>query len=300
MLKRAFVEGLKNITRSFWLSATAVSVLTVSFASVALVVTLTTIIGFAVRNLDTFVSVPAFIQNEYPDDQIDDLLTRVEAIPEVKEIDYFDRERARENLEQGNAGFSQEFLDSLSESNVNFAWRYILVTPVDSESYGTVIQRLEGEEFAGVWEDVFGDQEFVDNLIWYNTVIRYASVVLIVIFALISLLVMVNILRITIYNYKDEIEIMRLVGATNNYIRAPFIAEGVYYNIFAALIVTALFLPLFQLMLPSVESFFGVSSDDPNTFLVIQTYTAYSITILAGIIFGIATSYMATRRYLKL
>jgi cell division transport system permease protein len=300
MLKRAFVEGLKNITRSFWLSATAVSVLAVSFASVALVVSLTTIVGFAVRNLDSFVSVPAFIQNDLPEEQIPDILARVEAIDEVKKIEYFDRERARENLEQGNAGFTQEFLDTLSESDVNFAWRYVLVTPVDSESYGAVIQRLEGEEFAGVWEDVFGDQEFVNNLIWYNDIIRYASIVLIIIFALISLLVMVNILRITIYNYKDEIEIMRLVGATNNYIRAPFIAEGMYYNIFAALIVTALFIPLFRLMLPGVESFFGVSSNDPTAFLVVQTYTSYAITIVVGIIFGIITSYMATRRYLKL
>jgi cell division transport system permease protein len=236
----------------------------------------------------------------YQEEQIPDILARVEAIDEVKKIEYFDRERARENLEQGNAGFTQEFLDTLSESDVNFAWRYVLVTPVDSESYGAVIQRLEGEEFAGVWEDVFGDQEFVNNLIWYNDIIRYASIVLIIIFALISLLVMVNILRITIYNYKDEIEIMRLVGATNNYIRAPFIAEGMYYNIFAALIVTALFIPLFRLMLPGVESFFGVSSNDPTAFLVVQTYTSYAITIVVGIIFGIITSYMATRRYLKL
>ncbi len=300
MFKRAVLEGLKNITRSFWLSATAIFILTVSFASVAIFVALTSIVGFSVRNLDSLVSFPAFFTRDFPEEQIPEVLSRIQAIPDVRSAEYFDREQAQENLSQGGIGFNDGFLENAG-SGENFAWRFILVTPTSSENYGSVLTQIKSDSFDGTWEEVFGDEEFVNRLIWWNQVFQVVSVVLIGIFTTVSILVMANILRITIYNYRDEIEIMRLVGATNNYIRAPFIAEGVYYNLFAAGIVTALFIPAFQLILPQLQSFLGSGvSRDATNLLVFQTYGIFFLAILLGTSIGILTSYMATQRYLKL
>ena len=91
MLKRSLVEALKNLTRSIWLSVTAISVLTVSLASVALVATLFTTVGFAIRNLDNLISIPAFLSESYPEENVNDLMSRVKSIPEVKSAQYSDR-----------------------------------------------------------------------------------------------------------------------------------------------------------------------------------------------------------------
>jgi cell division transport system permease protein len=281
MLKRAFLEGLKNITRSFWLSATAIFILTVSFASVAIFVALTSIAGFSVRNLDSLVSFPAFFTKDFPEEQIPQVLSKIQAIPEVRSAEYFDREQAQENLSSGGIGFNDAFLESAG-SGENFAWRFILITPTTSEKYGSVLTEVKSDGFAGTWEEVFGDEEFVNRLIWWNQIFQWVSIILIGIFTTVSILVMANILRITIYNYRDEIEIMRLVGATNNYIRA-------------------LFIPSFQLLLPQLQSFLGSGvNQDSTNLLIFQTYGIFFLAILLGTSIGILTSYMATQRYLKL
>lgn len=300
MLKRSLVEALKNLTRSIWLSVTAISVLTVSLASVALVATLFTTVGFAVRNLDNLISIPAFLNENYPEENVSDLLDRVKSIPEVKSAQYYDKEAAKKQLEEGGAGFNLDFLKEQKAGSGDLTWRYILITPEQSESYGKVINTLKGGDFEGVWKDVPGDEEFVNNLIRFNRWVGIIGTALIVIFAAISIMVMANILRITIYSHRDEIEIMRLVGATNNYIRLPFILEGVYYNLIAAVIVTIFSIPLFNTILPRVSEWIGGDLSGTGASLMLQMYLIFGFTMFAGIAVGVATSYGATQRYLKL
>lgn len=303
MLKRAFLEGVKNIVRSFWLAATAVTVLTVSLASVTLVASLSTVVGYAVRNLDNLISVPAFVQENVSDDQIPDLTAKVRAIPDVKNVQYFDKEQANAALEAGNIGINLDFIKSQAKDDKNLVWRFYLVTPKNSESYGKVIETLKGSDFKDTWKDVVGDENFVNNLISFNSWVRIVGIVLILIFALISILVMSNIIRITIYSHKDEIEIMRLVGATNSYIRAPFIAEGILFNLISALIVSLFFIPLSNIILPNVASWINggnISATAGTGQLMLQTYGIFGATLVGGLVVGGLTSYFATQRYLKL
>jgi cell division transport system permease protein len=303
MLKRAFLEGVKNIVRSFWLAATAVTVLTVSLASVTLVASLSTVVGYAVRNLDNLISVPAFVQESVSDDQIPDLTAKVKAIPDVKSVQYYDKEQANAALEAGNIGINLDFIKSQAKDDKNLVWRFYLVTPKNSESYGKVIETLKGADFKDTWKDVVGDENFVNNLIAFNSWVRIVGVVLILIFALISILVMSNIIRITIYSHKDEIEIMRLVGATNGYIRAPFIAEGILFNLISAIIVSLFFIPGFNIILPNVASWINggnANSAAGTGQLMLQTYGIFGATLVGGLLVGGLTSYFATQRYLKL
>lgn len=300
MLKRSLIEALKNLTRSPWLSLTAISVLTVSLASVALVATISTTIGYAVRNLDSLISIPAFLTESYPEENIDQLTAKIRAIPEVKEVKYFDREAARAELSEGGAGLNLDFLKNQSNKDENLTWRYILITPKQSENYGTVINILKSSSFENTWDEVPGDQDFVNNLVRFNRWVRIVGIVLILIFAAISILVMANILRITIYSHRDEIEIMRLVGATNSYIRMPFIVEGVYYNLIAATIVTTFFIPLFNLNLPNIARWIGGEVSGVSGSLTFQMYLIFGLTLFFGMAVGILTSYMATQKYLKL
>jgi cell division transport system permease protein len=299
MIKRSLIEALKNLTRSVWLSFTAISVITVSLTLVALVSTITTTVGFAVRNLDNLISIPAFIQESYPEENIPALQEKVNSISEVKSSEYFNKEKARERLENGGAGFNLDFLQNQANPEENLAWRFILVTPQTSEEYGIVINTLKSDEFTEIWEEVPGDEQFVNNLIRFNRIVSVTGMVLIVVFAMISILVMANILRITIYSHKDEIEIMRLVGATNSYIRLPFIMEGVYYNLIASAIVIVIF-ALLSTFIPSVVGWIGGDLSTVTSTLTVQIYFIFGLTLLAGIGVGVFTSYMATQRYLKL
>ncbi|MEI6728662.1 MAG: permease-like cell division protein FtsX [bacterium] len=305
MFKRAFLEGVKNIVRSFWLAATAVTVLTVSLASVTLVATLSTVVGYAVRNLDNLISIPAFVQESVSDDQIPGLTNKLQTIPDVKSVKYYDKEAANQALREGVTSVNLDFAKSQVESDKNLVFRFYLITPKNSESYGKIIETLKGVDFQDYWKqkDVVGDVKFIDNLISFNSWVRIIGVVLILIFALISILVMSNIIRITIYSHKDEIEIMRLVGATNGYIRAPFIAEGILFNLISAFIVSLVFVPGFNIILPNVANWINganVSANAGAGQLMLQTYGIFGATLVGGLVVGGLTSYFATQRYLKL
>ena len=118
MFKRSLLEAFKNLTRSIWLSLTAISVLTVSLASVALVATMSTTVSFAVRNLDNLISVPAFLVDTYPEENVNDLVSKIRSFPEVKSAEYYDKAKAKEELKNGGAGFNLDFLNNQNNDKI--------------------------------------------------------------------------------------------------------------------------------------------------------------------------------------
>ena len=296
MLKRFIVEGLKNTTRSIWLSITAIMVLTVSLASVSLIITMSVTVGYTVRNLDKLVSFPAFFKDTVVEEQINNtIIPQLKSTPNIKNIEYFDKDKARKALETGSAGFVSSYL----KQEENLAWRYLLVTPDKSENYKAVVQSIKEGKFKDVFDDVPNDPRFIENLISFYSWVNIIGLVLIVVFGLISILVTSNILRMTIYNHRDEIEIMRLVGATNNYIRGPFVAQGVIYNIISAFLVVFMFVFVIAVSAPYLKSYLGVSATAGNGDLITQIYLALFLTVIVSIIIGIITVYVSIQKYLK-
>jgi cell division transport system permease protein len=299
MLKRSIVEGLKNTSRSLWLSMTAIVVLTVSLASVALVIGLSVTVGYTVRNLDALVSFPAFFKENVTEDAITtQILPKIKSNPKVKTIEYFDKDKARKKLEAGSVGFVSSYLSK----EENYAWRYVLITPDKSEDYAEVVQNVKEGEYKDLFDSVPVDKNFVDQLLKFYNYINLFGIALIVIFSLISVLVMSNVLRMTIYSHREEIEILRLVGATNNYIRGPFVAQGIFYNIISSIIVVIAYIIVVSLSLPKLKNwFFGslVGSDALISNLNNQLYLSLVGTVVISILIGIATIYASIQRYLK-
>ncbi len=305
MLQRAIFEGFKNLTRTIWLSVTAISVLTVSFGSVALIAIMSTTVSYTVDNLDNLITIRALISDKFPEERIPELVTIIESLDGVnsQEVRYFDKEMSKEDfLESNKDTLGQNLLDSFTG---DIFFRFIQVVPEKPEDYGLVIQGMNEitiNDIDDIWEQIPKNQELVDNLKSVNRFIRIVVVALVIVFASISILVMANILRITIYSHREEIEIMRLVGATNNYIRMPFVAEGVYYNLISATIVILVFVPLLGIILPQIQRYILGTTFAPSAAsdLGLQIYLTIGATLIFGTLIGVLTSYLTIQRYLKL
>ena len=285
--------------RSFWLSATAISVLTVSLGSVALISTVSTIAGYSVRQLDNQIAIVAYFKDNTNRQDIDRIKTDLSKASEIKEIKYINREEAQKKLQDSSEQISK-LVASLQKSNIQVGFEYLEVIPRSSEDYQTVENLLKNDKYKDYFIEVLATKNLIENLQKFYYWTRVVGVALVVIFGSISILVMINILRIAIYSFKDEIEIMRLVGATNNYIRAPFIVEGFYFNLIAAILVIIVFVPSLNALLPNIQNWLGVSIAGSSYALMSQIYFSLGSTILVGMLIGIFTTYMATRRHLKL
>jgi cell division transport system permease protein len=301
MALRVFLEGLKNVVRSIWLSATAISVLTISLLSVVIMTTFSITVGYMVLNLDNLVNFPAFFRKEISDEMIvQDILPEIKSLPNVKEVKYFNRDDAKRSLEQDSNAFANQFIQNFSRENEALVWRYVLVTPDKAENYDKVVSLFKSERYSQVWEDVPVRPDFIPNLLRFYDWVRIVSIALISIFSLISVLVISNVLRMTIYSHKDEIEIMRLVGGTNNYIRGPFLAQGFYYTLIASLIVVLTSVPLINILQPNVENYIRVDLSGTGNGLLSQIYLGLIISILGSMVVSMVTVYIAIQRYLKL
>lgn len=283
--------------RSFWLSATAISVLTASLFLVALFAFITTSIGFYLRTFDRSVAITVFFNEDIERDTIDVMIDDLRNLPEVADIEFEDRQQVQNNFSEQGLG---ETVDNLRENDLDVGLENIKVTPESAEEYNEVLTIIESDKYAEIIDDISGSNGFADTLRRYHFYVNLGGTVVVLACALVSILVMVNIIRITIYQRKGEIEIMRLVGATNGYIRGPFVVEGLYYNLIASVFVAAAFLLMIQLALPQVTEFFDIQTTKNTNALLAQMYLSLGVTIICGILIGMITTYAATRRHLKL
>lgn len=297
MFQKAILEGFKNLVRSFWLSATAVAVLTVSLASFALAASVSTIAGFTLRQLDNQISISVYFKEDVDSAAIKTFRDEIKTRPEVKQEIFTNREEARKKLSESNR-VSSDLVATLESANVNLVLEYLTVVPKNVDSYDSLENFIKDPKYSSIVDEVRGSRSIISNLqrIYYWT--NLIGAITVIVFGLVSILVMVNILRIAIYNHRSEIEVMRLVGATNNYIRGPFIAEGAMFNIIAAIIVLILFIPTLNIVVPYLTNVFNVdvslSSD-----LLLQVYLSLALTISLGVVVGVVTSYLATQKYLQ-
>ncbi len=295
MLKKYFVEGLKNITRSPWLSLTAITVLTVSFFSVVFIVILSITSGFVVRNIDSLVSFPVIIKENVIESKIPDIQASLQSTQYLKSIEYFDKTKAKNAVEAKQIAFTSNYLSQ----DKNYAFRFFLITPLQSENYGQLLESVKNSEYKDAFDTVVGDQGFVDRLLGFYSVANVSTILMVVVFGLVSVLVMSNILRMTIYTKKTEIEILRLVGATNNYIRGPFIFQGVMYSLVSSGIVVVLFVAILVLNNSFLKDYICSGDLTKYNFLILQLYFGLALSFALSVLGGALTVLFSLQRYLR-
>ena len=300
MNSHALSEGLKNIFRSFWLSVTAITVLTVSMGTVVLVASISSVSGYLLSQLDDGVSVVAFLSDTVTEDQANELTDEISSKSFVERVEYRSAEQEQQLFaeNQANVGGIVDYLNDKTDSQVLQA--SLSIYPVETEDFNQIEELLNTEDYDVFFSSVLLDRDFYENVVEFNRFFNIFGFLVILIFAVISVLVMVNILRIAIYNRKTEIEIMRLVGATNKYIRSPFIAEGVFYNLFASIIVLLIFVPSMIVLVPLIGSSLGSSLSVTDSGLTLNLALSVGVTIVMAIGVGAVASYFATQKYLKL
>jgi len=121
----------------------------------------------------------------------------------------------------------------------------------------------------------------------------------VVVFSLIAILVIFNTITLTIYNRKEEVEIMRLVGATNWYIQGPFLVESLLYAVLATIIASLLFLPVFAKFLPKIAVFVNpqVTIFNQNIF---SLWFLSLMMLVVSVILAVFSTLLAIRKYLKI
>ncbi len=231
---RFLLFSIRRAWQGFWRNAVMSLAATVTMTLMLLMLA-GLVIGLSgmdagLRFVEQKVEVQAFIADGTPQARIDALIAQVRALPEVAEVDYVDKQQALAEWQQQLR--AQGKPDYSSETGTNPIPASIRVKLRDPHVYGNVVQTLQGAQ--GVVTDVLETQHVVDALLSVTGFLRTAGVVVLVLVGVTVLFIVVNTIRLAVVARAEEIEIMRLVGASDAFIRWPFIFEGLLVGLLGA------------------------------------------------------------------
>lgn len=302
-LRRIIKSGLINFVRNATLAVAAMAVMVVTLTIILFSVIANATFSNTIQRTNDKISVSVYLKDSVTDKQRDKFTKDLKAIKNVKSVSYVSKDQALEIYKKLNQS-NQDTLVAVSQID-NPLPASLDIKPKDPNQLQEIKNYLEKPQIKALQSDATsysGDRkEAIDNITRTTKFFRQAGVLGVVVFALVSMLIIFNTIRMAIFNRRAEIQIMRLLGASTNYIRGPFIVETVLYGIISAIISISLCYLLFVVSPNAFEaSSLGLldikfaSKYFSNNFLVILTAQ-----LSIGILIGAVSSIIATRRYLK-
>lgn len=303
IIKRVLRSGGKNFARGGAVSAATVLIMTVTLAIIGSLVFLSALLSFTLGSIKDKVDVSVYFVTTASEPDILDVKSKLEALPQVSSVSYTSADdalvafRARHATDQ----LTLQALDELGgnpldaslevrakdpsqyESIVNF----LEATPALSASGASIIDRINYQQ----------NKDVIDRLSLAIRATREVGLFVVLVFALASVLIAFATIRLAIYTAKDEIAVMRLVGASNWYIQGPFIVAGVITGAISAVLVLILLVPATWYTGAKTASWLGgfnIASYYASNFLLL-----FLIIMGSGIVLGALASILAARKYLK-
>ena len=304
--KEAFRHFFRNWTTSFG----AVITIFLSLFIIGLFIVGSVLVNSAIGNVEDQVTIQAYISDDASDEAVEAYQDKLERMDNVKNVEFVSKEDALEEYSSSISSNADATLSALDGQNpLPRSFRIEMEDPSQVEAMADEIKADSDfreivddantdvdDKDADVAENVRYGQEEVSRLFQLTNYIRIAAVVLVALLTFVAFIFINNTIRLSITTRRREIAIMRLVGASNGFIRGPFITEGVLQALLGALFSIGV-LELFRnLVIPKVAS--GISFMSFNVPMEIY-YATYGALVLLGVIIGLFGSAIAMRRYLK-
>ncbi len=294
--------ALQGFFRNFWLSVVTITLMLMAVISVTLLIGVDYIKQAAIRGVEQKVDILVEMNYEVAAEDVENFVIALEDLQEVKRTKIITPEQNMELFKQSNASSDiKKVLDIFEEDENPFAYS-VAIQAYNLEQYSVILDFVGQDQYTDlVKESTFHDYEaFISSISGISETVNRYSWYIILIFVLISIIVIFNTIRISIYSRKSEITIMKLVGAGNWFIRTPFLLESVFYALVAVLIVIAVVYPVVNILQPSLTNYFqdtqviNLAGYFQNNFVQI-----FVVQFLVLSVLNIFSTAMAIRKYLK-
>ncbi|MBI5798558.1 MAG: ABC transporter permease [Candidatus Yonathbacteria bacterium] len=302
-LKRIIKAGFISFWRNGSVSLSAVFVMIVALFMIASTLLITAFLGTALKDLQDKIDINIYVDEKATEEAILSLKERIETLPEVKSVSYISREDALASFRERHKD-DHRIVQALDEIGDNPLPAALTVKAKEPSQYEGIANFLssKSELSAGGTLSIVSKINYNDNKVAINRlsklivgVKKLGSIITAVMIG-ISILITFNTIRLAIFIARDEIGVMRLVGGSNEYIRGPFVIEGILYGLVAAFLTLILFYPVTYWLKNTTQIFYG--GVDLLHYFVANFVQIFLIIVLSGIALGAVSSYLAVRKYL--
>jgi len=303
-LSRIFETGIVNFMRNVTLAVAAMAVMVVTLTIVLFsLITNATFVN-TIAQITNKISVSAYLNDTTTDAEAVKLVAALKKQPEVKKVVYLNKKEALANYVTQNKGNANLVTAAAEVGNPIPAT--IQVYPNDLNQINEIKNFLVKPQYKKLQTpespSYNGDRkQAIDNITHATNVLRKIGIVSIVIFSVICALIIFNTIQMAIFNRREEIRIMRLLGASTSYIRGPFIVESAIYGllsaIFSVLIINSAFLATSNALQASSLGLLDINY--ASLYFSSHFLQFLTLQVAIGIIIGTVSSTIATSRYLK-
>ncbi|MBU2416369.1 ABC transporter permease, partial [Patescibacteria group bacterium] len=303
-LKRILRWGAVSFIRNGMVSFSSVLVMVIALFMIGSTILLSVFLTSTLMDMQDKIDVNVYFSVDAPENDILSLKNDLELLPEIASIIFVSKDKALEEFKERhkNDALTIQALQELGENPLRARFNIKAVSP---DQYSVIAKMLEEDT---VLSSQYG-AGFIDKVNYENNKLAIermkkimdgaerggVAVTLVLIF--ISILITFNTIRLAIYISKEEIDVMKLVGASSIYIRGPFVIAGGLYGVVAALITMGLFWPITLYIKKHTEDLYG--GIDLFKYYISNFNEIFLIIFLSGIVLGALSSYLAVRKYLK-
>lgn len=302
LFKRIIKSGFKNFKRNGLISWAAILVTTITLSVITTIILLQAVLHFSLNQIKDKVDVTIYFNVGASEEKIMTLKSSLEKLPEVASISYTSSEEA---LKLFRDRHSKDYptIQALDEIKDNPLGGYLNIKAKEVSQYETIANFLKSDSIS-----VSGSGSIIDKVNYHqnklvidrlNAIISGAQklgFLITLLLIAISLVITFNTIRLTIFISKEEIGVMRLVGASKMRVRGPFMIEGAIYGMVATIITMVLFWPATIWLGRNMTDFLGLNLYDYYTSNLFQIFI---IILLSGVLLGMISSVLAVRRYLN-
>ncbi len=296
--------GANNFTRNAWLTLAAMAVMTITLFVIFTSVAARNVLVDTLSDLRDKVSMSIYLTTDTKQDDVDTVVKDLKKLPSVVSVEEVSPDQARTAFIQQNKN-DPGTLNAVKEATNKLPWT-LNIKVKDINNTTALATFIDTDPAAKAHLDPDRPPSFAGSkratIETIGRAIDFAQkigIILSLVFVTVSMLIIFNTIRMAIFNRREEIQMMKLIGAESSFIRGPFLVEAMVYGFFAALVASALGYALLYFAAPALLSY----QINIQPTLDLSTYYIGFIVlamIIIGAIIGVVSSLLATRRYLKL
>jgi len=298
LIGRVFRTAWQGLVRNNWLSFTCIAMIAISLLILGSILIFNDASNNLINILKEKMDISIYFKRDVPEEDIlrirDDLIGN----EKIDKIEYISQDEALKIFEEKSTR-NPAITRALEELGENPLAASLNIKAKDTKYYTEIIDDVDNSAFKDklITVDLMENQRVVERINALSVGIKLGSILVIIVAAFLSLLISFNTIRMAIYSLKGEIEIMKLVGASNWFIRGPFLLEGALQGIIASFVAILILIPLVIWGSPRIESFLvGISM---GLYFWSHFWYILLYQTLFGIFLGIVSSFWAMNKYLK-
>lgn len=296
---RMYKSALRNLWRNKWLTVATVTVMTLTLFTVSIFVIINLLVHSTIDTIKSRIDLEVYFKQNATEDQITAIKNDLKVDPAIKSITYVSKKDALEVFKKQNIN-DQAIIDSITEQD-NPLPASLKINLYQAERLESINDKFKKGRYSDLVDSTSFDNNkmIIDRLINVSNYVKKGGVGLSLVLILSTLVVVLNTIRINIFTRRDEIEIQKLVGATNWYIRWPFILEGAFYGLISVVISLIVIFTGMRLIAPYVGFYLGEFSVSFYEYLGQYSLGIIAAQFVLSILLGVVSSLMAMGRYLK-